>query len=73
MHAFPLLVSPYGDKYLFTTLFLFMNHMVKVIFFTTLSLFDKDHLMFCKSESLMFIFAENSYLVKQCICPHHVE
>ena len=28
--------------------------------------------MFCKSEILIFIFAENNYLVRQYICPHHV-
>ena len=28
--------------------------------------------MFCKSGILIFIFAENNYLVRQSICPHHV-
>ena len=37
------------------------------------SLFDRDHLMFCKSGILIFIFAENNYLVRQYICPHHVD
>ena len=37
-HAFPSLVFPYGDKQLFTTLFLFMDHMVKVIIYNPLSL-----------------------------------
>ena len=29
--------------------------------------------MFCKSGILIFIFAENNYLVRQYICPHHVD
>ena len=36
------------------------------------SLFDRDHLMFCKSGILIFIFAENNHLVRQYICPCHV-
>ena len=47
-----------------STLFLFMNHMVKVIVY---------HLMFCKSGILIFIFAENNYLVRWYTCPHHVD
>ena len=34
-----------------------------------LSLFNMDRLMFCKSGILIFIFAENNYLVRQYICP----
>ena len=37
------------------------------------SLFDRDHLMFCKSGILIFIFAENNHLVKLYICPCHVD
>ena len=37
------------------------------------SLFDRDHFMFCKSGILIFIFAENSHLVRQYICPRHVD
>ena len=52
-----------------------MNHMVKVIIYNPL--FDMDRLMFsliiCKSGLLIFIFAENSYLVRQYIYPHYVE
>ena len=48
-----------------------MNQMVKVIVYDSLS--DKDHLKFCKSGILIFIFAENNYLVRQYICPHHVD
>ena len=48
-----------------------MNHMVKVIVYNFL--FDKDHLMFCKSGILIFIFAENNYLVRQYVCPHHAD
>ena len=29
--------------------------------------------MFCKPGILIFIFAENNYLVRQYICPHHVD
>ena len=31
-------------------------------------LFDRDHLLFCKSGILIFIFAENNHLVRQYIC-----
>ena len=37
------------------------------------SLFDRDHLKFCKSGILIFIFVENNYLVRQYICPCHVD
>ena len=37
------------------------------------SLFDRDHLMFCKSGILIFVFAENNHLVSQYICPRHVD
>ena len=54
------------------TLVLFMNHTVKVIIYNPL--FDMDCLMIiCKSGLLIFIFAENSYLVRQYIDPHYVE
>ena len=48
-----------------------MNYMVKEIVYD--SLFDKDNLMFCKSGILIFIIAENNYLVRQYICSHHVD
>ena len=44
------------------TLFLIMSHMVKGDCLH-LSLFDRDHLMFCKSGILIFIFAENYYSI----------
>ena len=37
------------------------------------SLFDRGLVMFCKSEILIFVFAENNYLVRQYMCPHHVD
>ena len=55
-----------------STLFLFMSHTVKGDCLQ-LSLFDRDHLMFCKSGILIFIFAENNHLVRQYICPRHVD
>ena len=45
-----------------STLFLFMNQMVKVIIYKSLSLFNMSH-MFCKSGILIFIFAENNYSI----------
>ena len=54
------------------TLLLFMSHRVKgdclssAVPFSSLignSLFDRDHLMSCKSGILTFIFAENNYLI----------
>ena len=39
-----------------------MSHMVKGDCLH-LSLFDRDHLMFCKSGILIFIFAENYYSI----------
>ena len=71
MYAFPWLVFPYGDKKLFTTLFLLVNHTVKVTVYNSLSL-KYGSPMFCKSGILIFIFAENNYLVRQYICSHHV-
>ena len=44
-----------------STLFLFMSHVVKGDCLQ-LSFFDRDHLMFCKSGILIFIFAENNHL-----------
>ena len=35
-----------------------------------LFLFDRDHLMFCKSGILIFVFAENNHLVRQIIYTH---
>ena len=55
-----------------STLLLVMSHTVKGDC-VQLSLFDRDRLMFCKSGILIFIFAENNYLVRQYICPHHVD
>ena len=49
-----------------STLFLLMNHMVKSDCLQ-LSLFNMNRLMFCKSGILIFIFAENNYLVRQYI------
>ena len=72
MHAFPSFDFPYSDKYLFMTLFLFINHMVKVIMYNPLSLIWIA-LMITKSGLLIFIYAENSYLVRQYIYPHYVE
>ena len=37
------------------------------------SLFDRERLVFCKSGILVFIFAENNYLVRQYICPHRAD
>ena len=52
-----------------------MNHMVKVIIYNPL--FDKRRLIrglpYQKSGLLIFIFSENSYLVRQYKCPHYVE
>ena len=45
-----------------STLFLIMSQMVKDDCLQ-LSLFDRDHLMFCKSGILIFIFAENYYSI----------
>ena len=42
-----------------STLFLLVNHMVKVIVYSSSSLL----LMFCKSGILIFIFAENNYSI----------
>ena len=52
-----------------------MNHMVKVIIYNPLSLI---WIALCfldnfKSGLLVFIFAEQSYLVRQYIYPHYVE
>ena len=55
-----------------STLFLFMSQMVKGDCLE-LSLFDRDHLMFSKSGILIFVFAENNHLVRQYICPRHVD
>ena len=44
------------------TFFLIMSQMVKDDCLQ-LSLFDRDHLMFCKSGILIFIFAENYYSI----------
>ena len=48
-----------------STLFLLVNHMVKVIVYSSSSLL----LMFCKSGILIFIFAENNYLGKTVYMP----
>ena len=45
-----------------STLFLIMSQMVKYDCLQ-LSLFDRDHLMFCKSGILIFIFAGNYYSI----------
>ena len=45
-----------------------MNHTVKSDCLQ-LSLFNRDHLMLCKPGILIFIFAENNYLVRQYIMP----
>ena len=45
-----------------STLFLMMSQVVKDDCLQ-LSLFDRDHLMFCKSGILIFIFAENYYSI----------
>ena len=37
------------------------------------SLFDRDRFMFCKSGILIFVFAENNHLVRQYMCPRHVD
>ena len=55
-----------------STLLLFTSHTVKGDCLQ-LSLFDRDRLMFCKSGILIFVFAENNHLVKQYICPRHVD
>ena len=55
-----------------STLFLFMSHMVKGDCLQ-LSLFDRDHLMLCKSGILIFVFAENKHLVRQYISLRHVD
>ena len=57
-------ISHYSDKYP-------LPSYEKVIICN--SLFDRDHLMFCKSGILIFVFAENNHLVKQYICPRHVD
>ena len=49
-----------------------MNHMVKSDRLQ-LSLFNMNRLMFCKSGILIFVFAENNYLVRQYVCPHYVD
>ena len=49
-----------------------MNHTVKSDRLQP-SLFNMNRLMFCKSGILIFIFAENNYLVRQYIRPHHVD
>ena len=54
------------------TLFFFMNHTVKVIIYNSLSLIWIA-LIICKSGLLIFISAEQSYLVRQYIYPHYVE
>ena len=50
-----------------------MNHTVKVIIYNPLSLMIWIALIICKSGLLIFIFAENSYLVRQYIYPRYVE
>ena len=45
-----------------STLFLMMSQVVKDDCLQ-LSLFDRDHLMFCMSGILIFIFAENYYSI----------
>ena len=57
-------ISHYNDKYP-------LPSYEKVIVCN--SLFDRDHLMFCKSGILIFIFAEKNNLVRQYICPGHVD
>ena len=57
-------VSHYSDKYPLPS--------YETVIVCT-SLFDRDHLMFCKSGILIFIFAENKHLVRQYICPRHVD
>ena len=57
-------ISHYSDKYP-------LPSYEKVIVCN--SLFDRDHLMFCKSGILIFIFAENNHLVRQYICLRHVD
>ena len=57
-------ISHYSDKYP-------LPSYEKVIVCN--SLFDRDHLMSCKSGILIFIFAENNHLVRQYICPHHAD
>ena len=54
-----------------STLFLLVYDTVKVIVYKSLPLIWIA--MFCKSGILIFIFAENNYLVRQYICPHHVD
>ena len=49
-----------------STLFLFMSHTVKGDCLQ-LSLFDRYHLMFCKSGILIFVFAENNHLVRHAM------
>ena len=56
-------ISHYSDKYP-------LPSYEKVIVCN--SLFDRNRLMFCKSGILIFIFAENNHLVRQYICPCHV-
>ena len=61
-------ISHYSDKYPLLS----MSHTVKGDCLQ-LSLFDRDRLMFCKSVILIFVFAENNHLVRQYICPCHVD
>ena len=60
-------ISHYGDKYPLP----FYEPYGKRWLFATL--FDRDRLMFCKSGILIFVFAENDHLVRQSICPRHVD
>ena len=57
-------ISHYSDKYC-------LPSYEKVIVCNPL--FDRDRLMFCKSGILIFIFAKNDHLVRQYICPCHVD
>ena len=62
--TFPSLVFQYGDKYPLPSYEPYGKRDC-----LQLSLFNMDRLMFCKSGILIFIFAENNYLVRQYICP----
>ena len=57
-------ISHYSDKYPLSS-----YEMVIVCN----SLFNRDRLLFCKSGILIFIFAEINHLIRQYICPCHVD
>ena len=68
IQAFPSLAFQYSDKYPLPSYEPYGKSDCLQV-----SLFNMDLFMFCKSGILIFIFAESNYLVKQYICPHHVD